>query len=29
MENGHLSMMYPWNIVIFNIYVKLPEGIGL
>jgi hypothetical protein len=26
MENCHLYMIYQLNIVIFNSYVKLPEG---
>ena len=25
-ENGHLSWIFPLNMVIFNSYVKLPEG---
>ena len=28
MENGHLWLIYPLNIVIFHSYVKLPEGNG-
>ena len=26
MENGHLWWIFPWKIVIFHSYVKLPEG---
>jgi len=26
-ENGHLEWIFPLKIVIFNSYVKLPEGI--
>ena len=26
-ENGHLEWIFPLNMVIFNSYVKLPEGI--
>ena len=25
-ENGYLQWIYPWKIVIFHSYVKLPEG---
>ena len=27
MENHHLEWIFPWKIVIFHSYVKLPEGI--